>query len=485
MYYTDLVIAKDSNHAGSKALYLDGLRGFAALVVTIFHVLLTFYRDRLTFGYNLAGHAPLTIIFNGRFMVSVFFVLSGRVLVQSMYEPTSKRSGEEALATLGSHLVRRPLRLFLPLYITFLGFWLLSCSPLLEITHKLFDIFVRPEVPKTNVRWTGLGAARNDSMPTPLTFITYLWFNQPARIYEYTVIWTLPIELWGSYIVYFFSIFTPNHPVFGLMVLSASATFITFYGFLYNAHFVTGLSLCHWRNLFAAHTGRSDNAYVSNSWIHRFGSLLHRAFVVSCAILAIIAASYGNHMTGFDPIIQSFTDRCIDADRLKLLGAFASVYWLDNDITGQMVFSSTLMRYFGKISFGMYLLHPAVLTISMTLGISLLKTLFPALGYGYTVVMSSVPAFLLLLWLSNLFAKHLDRHSIKYSRMVSDLCFKASARDNVMIACRRAYDDMSVRQLCVTSTTFAITVWETIKRAMLRFSRDESSSRFVFSFAAS
>ena len=90
----------------SRRVYLDGLRGAAALAVLLGHLSIAL----------AASLGPITVIYNGNFGVCVFFILSGYVL-----------SGLAATArlSLAAQSVRRYLRLMIPILLTSTIAWAL------------------------------------------------------------------------------------------------------------------------------------------------------------------------------------------------------------------------------------------------------------------------------------------------------------------------------------------------------------------------
>jgi peptidoglycan/LPS O-acetylase OafA/YrhL len=93
-----MMLEKPQNKTKSRMHSLDGLRGVAALIVVIHHLLLTlpWFADRVGLGqlgakgqftfswHNFFEYTPLHILYGGTEAVVIFFVLSGFVLVNSV-----------------------------------------------------------------------------------------------------------------------------------------------------------------------------------------------------------------------------------------------------------------------------------------------------------------------------------------------------------------------------------------------------------------
>ncbi|PGH10301.1 hypothetical protein GX51_00058 [Blastomyces parvus] len=103
-----------------KIAALDGLRGWACLLVFNFHFLFT-YTNKTAVGWGFGednwGVHQLPIIhmlISGHVMVTIFFVISGYVLSYKPLKLLRNRSWEQAFHTLASSTFRRGLRLYIP-----------------------------------------------------------------------------------------------------------------------------------------------------------------------------------------------------------------------------------------------------------------------------------------------------------------------------------------------------------------------------------
>lgn len=124
----------------TKLLHLEGLRGLAALIVAIHHYKQSTFRQ---IGFDWAEesfHRHVWHIFwDGTFSVTVFFVLSGRVLTASFL----KKKGP--MKSLASAIVRRPVRLGVPVAIAMAINLILGCAGAYSKTAEAARIMVSEE----------------------------------------------------------------------------------------------------------------------------------------------------------------------------------------------------------------------------------------------------------------------------------------------------------------------------------------------------
>ncbi len=168
---------------------LDGLRGLAAVAVVAFHFFSAFApRAMGEPGLDAAWwvDTPINALFNGNFAVHVFFVLSAFVLSASSFAPRTH---------LARDLIIRYLRLALPATVSVLIAWgLLLALP--DATLNLQRI-----APAPWLHWThqqpvpGLFRALADGL--------FGIFATGSSFFN-NVLWTMQIELFGSFGVYLF-----------------------------------------------------------------------------------------------------------------------------------------------------------------------------------------------------------------------------------------------------------------------------------------
>jgi peptidoglycan/LPS O-acetylase OafA/YrhL len=183
---------------GSTA-FLDGLRGLAALFGFIQHYIGSFDANVHEHGfgeggnYYLASLPFLRIVFNGgSAAVTIFFVLSGYVLSKSPLG-LLRNGKRQATLSLASAIIRRPIRLYIPPLGTTLAFAILMHAP-----FGLVPDMGWPQ-PKATV-FAEIAYWPWESIKFFNPFQTH---GSGRAWYPYNlVVWTIPIELKGSMLVY-------------------------------------------------------------------------------------------------------------------------------------------------------------------------------------------------------------------------------------------------------------------------------------------
>lgn len=105
----DLSVPPPDPQKKKKMLYLEGLRGIAALVVAVHHYKQGTFRDVGYWWAEESLHRYIWhILWDGTFSVTLFYILSGRVLTAAFY------TKKGPIAALASAVIRRPFRLGFP-----------------------------------------------------------------------------------------------------------------------------------------------------------------------------------------------------------------------------------------------------------------------------------------------------------------------------------------------------------------------------------
>jgi peptidoglycan/LPS O-acetylase OafA/YrhL len=327
--------------------YLDGLRGWAALLVVVHHFISLFDLGLMTgrpavsrwgFEKYVAG-TPLNIPIHGTFMVQIFFVLSGFVLVRAFL-------GNRTF--LGA-LIRRYLRLALPTLAACLGTWVLIRVGL-DFTHPLMQEIAVPwhGGPDYQLPHFSLGQAIGQALYTVFTgpFDMALLLDG--------VLWTMPIEFSGSVLILvlvFFVRRAPGHARWdlpGLLVLTCLTWgyyqfFMVCGVWLYFLHERGGFRLDFGKPLLAAAMAFLVIACASYPAVDRPG-LFYRLFAFDVSSWVDFHFQHLFWFVGMDR--AAFYQGC---------GAVCLVWSVLNSPRLQVFLGRA--TFLGKISFPLYLVH--------------------------------------------------------------------------------------------------------------------------------
>lgn len=183
-----------------KLLCLESIRGIAALIVVIHHLLYAFWpqvkhSDQAIQGTSWLywfGATPLFALHNGFFSVRLFFVLSGFVLSFSYFN-----SGDTRVVS--SAAFRRYFRLMPLAFASIMIAWLLLHFRLIFNQQALTALgFSKTE-------WLGsefLNADRISFLGAVKNGMFDVFFRKECTLNR--VLWTMPLELMGSYFVFSF-----------------------------------------------------------------------------------------------------------------------------------------------------------------------------------------------------------------------------------------------------------------------------------------
>lgn len=418
-----------------RTAYLDGLRGFAALLVYWHHHQLWAHETsnvedvfECSWGYkgeyHLATmHGIRTFFTGGHFAVTVFFVISGYVL--SLKPLTLLQAGEQAKLgdNVGSALFRRWLRLYLPVIAT---------TFLYMTSWHAFGIWTVGNHQETYGQelWSWYTEFKNFS------FI----FNtggDPWFSYNFHV-WSIPVEFKGSIVIYTastaFSRCTRNAR------LACELTLIWYFMYVtdawYCAAFMSGMILCD-LDLLAANNDLPD--FFSR--FRPFKELIfYNLFFISLYLGGVpsmnsdVETFRGNPGWYFLSFLkpQAFFDYkwfYLLFAATFMVACIPRIPWL------KAFFETPFNQYLGRISYSLYLVHGPVLwtlgdrMYSMVgwvhqkqlLGIPGWVNLFPMskagpLGLEIAFLAPNLILLPVTLWLAEIVTRVIDEPSNKFSQ---------------------------------------------------------------------
>ncbi|TDZ44775.1 hypothetical protein CTRI78_v009326 [Colletotrichum trifolii] len=188
----------------SPTAYLDGLRGVASLTVYLFHYSYLWFPN-LRQGYNstpndtwLMQGNMIRVFHSGRASVTIFFVISGYVLSIKTLSMIHKRQNEQVLNALAGSAFRRPFRLFLPIALSTFVIAMLCHNSIYQgdPSGERPPPAISPLSAQIASWWQDLVNIVN-----PFAHIINRE-NMRGMMYNGHT-WTIPVELQGSFLVFF------------------------------------------------------------------------------------------------------------------------------------------------------------------------------------------------------------------------------------------------------------------------------------------
>lgn len=374
--------------------YLDGLRGFAALIVYWGHHQL-WARDVIGAGIifeNAWGYQDrkyfvclpgVRLFFSGGHLaVTVFFVMSGYVLSAKPLNLIQSGQHIKLQENLGSALFRRWLRLYIPV---------ISTTFIYMTSWHLFGIWTAtPDHKRTYIEelWNYYMEFKNFSFVFRSGGNDWLTYNFHA--------WSIPVEFRGSVVIYTalaaFSRCTRNARLW--LSLGLIYYFIYIADGAHYAMFMTGMILCDLDQLAA----KGNLPSFFNIFTPYKKAIFYTLFVIGIYLGGVPSSQQDVKVLQESPgwrILSKFKPQAVFDFKWFYL------YWASLFLVSSIpripickrFFECRFCRYLGRISFSFYLVHGPVLWI---LG----DRLYVAVGWAREVHGGAIPNWINLLPMS-------------------------------------------------------------------------------------
>ena len=365
-----------------KQVYLEAVRGLAALLVVAAHYMAAFYPASVL-GKPYQMHqaweslfttTPLSLLLAGHFAVCLFFVLSGYVL-SLPYFGQSPKDTEHLLAA----LLKRPFRLAgLVIASELVSYCLLR-------THQYYNVELSRET--YSIPW----------------FQSY-WFQQAGSFKHLVVdlsincfevgpgfngpLWTITTELYGSFLTFIFLLLFRKS---NLRLLAYVLACVYFRSQLYQG-FIFGILLADFMR-------------------NRSGALLRYAKdIVAWPVLGVglVFASYPTDVSRAElnsTFYAVFPPLPWLGGGYSMLGAVVVFVALLLNPWLQHLLTKPLFAFLGRISYAVYAFHFLLLG---SFSSWLFLVLRPGLGYNNRFMLVTILSIGILLWVSHYISRYVD-----------------------------------------------------------------------------
>lgn len=424
--------------------YVEGLRGFAAFTVVHKH-LIQMLSTSAGIGWGHPGlhrelyKLPFIRIISGDAAISLFFIVSGYVLSISPILAMRKRPKEPEVffRKLASSVVRRPVRLYIPVwtacFIVFLLVRLRYFEYLFALEDRYFVHFggwVRPSI-EWPPRLPSILAQFGDMLEKDANLLANFedWRTHPWTSNYDSPAWTMTMSFRASIILYI------THATVYFMERMARNTVLCIlisFGLFVQAYEYP----LYWMGCLLAESspliGALATPALSVKDIDPKPQKLADAFAVATLITGLWLSSYPGWGAGETPGYE-FLSRIspwpspIDFRFWTAIGGALVIFSLDRLAIVRRVFMLPALRYLGQISFSFWLMH---LWIVHSIGLMAFHYAWSITGRkneasnligflaGYSIMWAAI------IWVSDIFYRVVDLKASRVAQKMEPILFR-------------------------------------------------------------
>ena len=394
--------------------HLTGLRGIAAMIVFIYHLAHGPYRSAMDQVYGSAPSSAnnhllqlplLRVIYAAEASVALFFVLSGYTLARRPVAAIAAGNAAKASVTLGSLAFRRGMRLFMP---AIASSFLALCA--------------------LRVGWMPSRALPSDYVPglgndfrTYLSFLrgildVWTWeINIDKGMWWFDAhLWTVPVEFRCSMVLFLLTFATQRcKPSIRILIDMACILGTLVFWRWDVALFVTGKVIAEFQSL-----------RVEIFHYHHRLPAIRRVFALIICAVGLYLASYPA-VPPSDSFFYMYLAAVVhqDLEGRRLYYAVAGVLILcsiELDPLYRSPFETQLLRYFGRISFSLYLTHGTLIRV---IGGRILNLFWRTIGlegwrFHAAFIVGSLIFLLLAVVVADVFYRLVESPCIQFSKLI-------------------------------------------------------------------
>ena len=391
--------------------YLDGVRGVASVVVFVFHWTHIQF-PRVNSGYD--GNSNLSLwqlpiirlVYSGAAMVSIFFAVSGFVLTHRFIQKMHSGDWNGLYPSLTSLAFRRAVRLFLPALASCVLAYTCACLGLISVPanigHKPFH----------HGFWALLQYLDKETDP---------WTWEPFMKGFYNPqLWSISLEFRGSMVV-FLTVLGLAKSRLSVRLLVEGALVV--HAFLHKRWdiglFVAGMMLAEldvW-------------VYESSAAKKLMRKKAAKVVLVLAMMIGIWLSGYprdnGPQSLGYKTISKHWPHSGYRRRFWVSVGSILIVGPLSFFPCVQAIFNTRVVKYFGKVSFALYLIHGLG---NRTVGTWILRATWRFIGNGtvgartFSYIVSSAAYVPIIFWWSDMFWRAFDAPSTRFAKWLESKC---------------------------------------------------------------
>jgi len=380
---------------------IEGIRGVACFMVVLSHLSLTFFPHLHAFSgkagiensvQGFIHNSPFGFIYSGTSAVYIFFVLSGYILTYVALKGNVHK-------LIAMSLKRYP-RLMIPAVV--------SCI----LAFLCFNYFTIDKSALTD--WINGYGSLDYSLLGAIYSGTVESFLVGKSSYN-PVLWTMKIELIGSFIVF----------VMCLIRYKKTTVYIELL-FIFTVIFLVGVKLL------SAKLGLGIIAFIVGHLFYFYGKDIQSKFSIPLLIFGLYLAGIHNDSLSYSALTSIFGLYSYS------LGNFSSgviiVYSIIFSVNLNAFFSKKIFVFMGKVSFSVYLIHLLVIS---TLGVFLFNFIYEYFSYEVSAISSSVITILSTYIISIFYFNYVDQTgmiaSTKFQRVTQDSASHLNNKFNTLV----------------------------------------------------
>lgn len=317
-------------------------------------------------------HSPFTFLYAGNAAVYIFFVLSGFVLSYAILKPNTDI--KKKVISMG---IKRYPRLAIPACFSVLIYWLAF-----KLNLDMSNATV----------WIARLGSQQGSLLDALYDGTTRSFIFGKSNYNW-VIWTMQIELFGSFAIFALAYFQTKR---NILALAIGCLFSVAIAFIVSIGFAIGIT-----------------CFLIGMIFYLYGKKINSITASILLLAGLYLAGIHNTSHSYEWLHGILGKKAYDL--ISFLCAPLIVYSILMSETVSKILDKKPLVYLGKISFSIYLLHLLVIYL---IAMPVYNYLLPSMGFLPSSIISSLLTILFTLLISIPYSNYIDDLSIRVGHKI-------------------------------------------------------------------